>query len=180
MSFILSLIFCALVAGQSCSTGFFPILARKQNTEYADEESFRILNGNELVEETYYLIDEELDEFDWCIPVNQNYQYTLQMEDEYGDSWTTGSWLEIRGKYDNIFFKNMMTALRTEEYALSLYYPIEKNDQWKMTTGATGTWTQYAFDDNSWTAVTLGSATEVSGTQYFRKTFTGLTGMAAY
>ena len=180
MSFILSLIFCALVAGQSCSAGFFPILARKQNTEYADEESFRILNGNELVEETYYLIDEELDEFDWCIPVNQNYQYTLQMEDEYGDSWTAGSWLEIRGKYDNIFFKNMMTALRTEEYALSLYYPIEKNAQWKMTTNAAGTWTQYAFDDNSWTAVTLGSATEVSGTQYFRKTFTGLTGMAAY
>ena len=183
MSFILSLIVCALVVGQSCSAGFFPILARKQNMNCADEESFRILNGNELVEETYYLIDEELDEFDWCIPVNQNYQYTLQMEDEYGDSWTTGSWLEIRGKYDNIFFKNMMTALRTEEYALSLYYPIEKNDQWKMTTGATGTigtWTQYAFDDNSWTAVTLGSATEVSGTQYFRKTFTGLTGMAAY
>ena len=183
MSFILSLLICASVVGQSCSAGFFPILARKQNTEYADEESFRILNGNELVEETYYLIDEELDEFDWCIPVNQNYQYTLQMEDEYGDSWTTGSWLEIRGKYDNIFFKNMMTALRTEEYALSLYYPIEKNDQWKMTTGATGTigtWTQYAFDDNSWTAVTLGSASAVSGTQYFRKTFTGVTGMAAY
>ena len=155
----------------------------KVNKNSAAEESFKVLAGSATLIQSITLTDNEAQTFEYCIAKRSNSQYTLEMKDSYGDSWTTGSYIEIRGKYDNLFFKNYMIDKTREQYALSLYYPIEKNDQWKMTTGATGTigtWTQYAFDDNSWTAVTLGSASAVSGTQYFRKTFTGVTGMAAY
>ena len=152
----------------------------KVSKSSAAEESFQVLAGSATLIQSITLTDNEAQTFEYCIAKRSNSQYTLQMKDSYGDSWTTGSYIEIRGKYDNIFFKNYMIDKTREQYALSLYYPIEKNDQWKMTTNAAGTWTQYAFDDNSWTAVTLGSASEVSGTQYFRKTFAGLTGMAAY
>lgn len=50
-----------------------------------------------------------------------------------------------------------------------------------MSSSASGTWTEFSFDDSTWTSVTLGStSTEVSGAQFFRKTFTGLADMAAY
>ena len=51
-----------------------------------------------------------------------------------------------------------------------------------MTSGSvTGTWTEYNFEESGWTEVMLGSvSSSVSGTQYFRKQFTGLASMAAY
>ena len=50
-----------------------------------------------------------------------------------------------------------------------------------MTASASGTWTQYSYDDSTWTSVTLGSVTApASSTQYYRKTFTGVADMAAY
>ena len=42
-------------------------------------------------------------------------------------------------------------------------------------------WTEYLFSDSTWMDATLGSVTtSVSGTQYFRKQFVGLSEMAAY
>ena len=68
-----------------------------------------------------------------------------------------------------------------EEYTLSLYYGIKKNQQWKMTSSVSGNWKDYNYSDSDWTSVTLGSVTTtVSGTQYFRKTFTSIANMAAY
>ena len=82
--------------------------------------------------------------------------------------------------------KRIREALRvpasTEEYDLSMYYPVTKGAEWKMlaTTSIAADWNTVNFSDGSWTSVTLGSASAVSGTQYFRKTFTGLPNMAAY
>ena len=51
-----------------------------------------------------------------------------------------------------------------------------------MTSGSiTAGWTAYSFSDSTWADATLGSVTSAaSGTQYFRKTFSGLANMAAY
>ena len=85
------------------------------------------------------------------------------------------------GEYDNIFFKTMEMDNNLEEYTLSLYYGIKKNQLWKMTSSVSGNWKDYNYSDNDWTSVTLGSVTTtVSGTQYFRKTFTSIANMAAY
>ena len=111
-----------------------------------------------------------------------NNQYTLKLIDSYGDSWQSGSYLTIYGKYGNAVFKNYMTELSEESYTLSLYYGIEQDSTWKMTYGSiTAGWTAYSFSDSTWTDATLGSVTtSVTGTQYFRKQFVGISNMAAY
>ena len=169
-----------IASALDCATNQNYVRILKVSISYAAEELFVVYDGSTPVIESITLTNNQAQTFEYCISKNTNSQYNLELKDSYGDSWTSGAYIEIRGKYDNVFFKNFMTDKTREQYSLSLYYPIEKNDQWKMTTNAAGTWTQYAFDDNSWTAVTLGSASAVSGTQYFRKTFTGVTGMAAY
>ena len=103
------------------------------------------------------------------------------MIDSYGDSWYNGAYLTVYGQYENVVFKSFLTADDEETYQLSLYYGISESAQWKMTTSPSGSWTEYNFEDGSWSEVTLGSvSSSVSGTQYFRKQFTGLASMAAY
>ena len=121
-------------------------------------------------------------EVEYCLSASTNYQYQLYLKDSCGDSWSTGAWLMIEGEYGNRIFKSILTASREEVYTLSLYYAVKKADQWKLTSGSvSGDWTQYNFADSAWSQVTLGSVTTpVSGTQYFRKQYTGLPNMAAY
>ena len=153
----------------------------KQNQQYSSEESFSISNSTDVIVQSITFTDNELQTFEYCLPSTQNNQYTLKLIDSYGDSWTSGAWLEVRGIYDNTVFKNMMTEGYKESYTLSLYYAIMKNASWKMSSSASGSWTTYSFDDNDWTSVILGSSTsEVTGAQFFRKLFVGLTDMAAY
>ena len=123
---------------------------------------------------------------EYCLTATTNNQYTFLLKDTYqssGDSWASGSWVSVAGLYGNIVFKNYMTERVEEYFALSLYYPVTKGAQWKMymsTSSVDPNWNTLNFSDGSWTTVTLGSASSVSGTQYFRKTFTGLPNMAAY
>ena len=76
-----------------------------------------------------------------------------------------------------------MTDNGEENYALSLYYPVMKTAEWK-TTSASSTiasdWNSQSFTETDWNTVTLGSASAVAGTQYFRKAFNGIPSMAAY
>ena len=154
----------------------------KKSTSWANEESFKILVNEALVKESPAFVNSATQTFEYCISGGPNHQYTLRLFDSVGDSWSSGSWLEIRGLYNNVFFKGYLTDSRTESYSLSLYFPIKTSDQWKMTSGSITTgWTAVDFNDQGWTTVTLGSvASAVSGTQYFRKTFMGLSSMAAY
>ena len=63
-----------------------------------------------------------------------------------------------------------------------VYTPIEENSTWKFTTGTVpSNWKDVVFDVSQWQDVNLANPTLTpSGTQYFRKTFTGLSGLAAY
>ena len=63
-----------------------------------------------------------------------------------------------------------------------MYEPIEENASWKVSSGTVAdSWTSLSFDDSQWATVDLSNPTvETSGTQYFRKTFTGLANLAAY
>ena len=168
---------CAL----DCQEGTTYVKILKQNMGYSSEESYSISNASGVLVQSITLTDNVLQTFEYCLSNTPNSQYTLKLMDSYGDSWASGSWLEARGIYDNTVFKNMMTDPYQEVYTLSLYYAILKNASWKMSSSASGTWTEFSFDDSTWTSVTLGStSTEVSGAQFFRKTFTGLADMAAY
>ena len=153
----------------------------KKSERYADEEAFAVKYGTTTLIQSITLTSQTTQTFEYCIAKNPKNLYTLELIDTANDSWTNGAWIEIRGIYDNVVFKNMMIASGKETYDLSLNYPIMKNAEWKMTASASGTWTQYSYDDSTWTSVTLGSVTApASSTQYYRKTFTGVADMAAY
>ena len=119
---------------------------------------------------------------EYCLPATPNSQYTFKLTKNSDRLWFNGAWVYVYGIYGNIVFKNWMTVRRQQFFDLSLHYPVMKNEEWKMlvTTSIPADWNTLNFSDGSWTTVTLGSASAVSGTQYFRKTFVGLPNMAAY
>ena len=155
---------------------------KKSGSSYASEESYEVYSGSTLLVTSPTFVNNEERTVENCLTASTNNQYTLVLKDSYGDSWTSGSWLKAEGKNGNVVFRAMVVASSQESYTLSLYYPIDKNAEWKMMSGSvTGEWTTYSYADSAWTAITLGSSTSsTTGPQYFRKTFSGLTGMAAY
>ncbi|KAK8828443.1 hypothetical protein WA556_004856, partial [Blastocystis sp. ATCC 50177/Nand II] len=63
----------------------------------------------------------------------------------------------------------------------SMYTPVEKASTWKFSNTAEGNWYAANYDDSQWIPYTHGVSTPTtSGTQYFRKTFTGISDLAAY
>ena len=169
-----------------CQQGQVYVAVTKKCLSWATEESYTILNGaTELVTSAAFANNEERTD-EYCLPATTNNQYSINFHDSYstaGDSWTSGAWASVAGQYGNVFFKNYMTEKRDELFPLSLYYPIMKNQQWKMfssTSSIASDWFAVNFSDGNWQQVTLGSVTPATGTQYFRKQFAGITGMAAY
>ena len=155
---------------------------KNNGDSFADEEVFEVYDGSTLLYTSPQFANNEVRTIEQCLTSTTNYQYILKMTDGYGDSWDSGSFLTIYGQYGNVVFKNMLTDSDEETHQFSLYYGISESAQWKMTSGSvTGSWTEYSFEDSSWSEGTLGSvSSSVSGTQYFRKQFTGLASMAAY
>ena len=167
----------------TCTSGqTYVKFVKKSGYSYANEESFKVYDGSTLLYTSPTFANNENRVIEQCISSSTNDQYVIDMIDSYGDSWSTGSFLTIYGKYGNIVFKNMLTDSRKETYTVSLHYAIQKNALWQMTSGSASTgWTTYSFSDSTWTNAQLGSVTTaVSGTQYFRKPFVGLANMAAY
>ena len=167
----------------TCDSGqTYVKFVKKCGTLDASEESFEVFDGSTLLYTGSGFADNEERTIEQCLSSSSNNQYTLKMIDSYGNSWYNGASLTIYGQYGNVVFKNFMTAGDEEVHPFSLYYGISKNTAWKMTSGSvTGSWTEYNFEESGWTEETLGSVSgSVSGTQYFRKQFTGLASMAAY
>ena len=179
-SLLVSVAFCDLV----CEPGKTYVQWRKKTANYADEESFEILSGSTVLFTSPTFANNEQRDGEFCLPSSTNDQYTLKLKDAGEDSWSNNSWLSVSGLYGNIVFKNYMTANVEESFNLSLYYAVSKNQEWKMTSSMSSIpsgWNTASFADADWTAVTLGSVSSTpTGTQYFRKQFTGLTNMAAY
>ena len=166
----------------TCDSGqTYVKFVKKCGTLDASQESFEVYSGSTLLYTGSGFANNEERTIEQCLTSSTNNQYTLKMIDSYGNSWYNGAFLTIYGQYDNVVFKNFMTAGDEEVHPFSLYYGISESAQWKMTSGSvTGSWTEYNFEESGWTEVTLGSVSTVSGTQYFRKQFTGLASMAAY
>ena len=145
-------------------------------------ESFKVYAGSTLLFTASNFTTNKLYTFEQCLTSSTNNQYTLELLHFGGDSWDSISSLTVFGKYGNAVFRNIMTFPNKETFAISLYYGIEKDAPWKMSSGSVSTgWTAYSFSESAWMEATLGSVTTtMSGTQYFRKQFVGLVNMAAY
>ena len=166
----------------TCNDGFTYFKFVKNCGQYANEESFKIYNGDQLLYTSPTFATNEVRTIEQCLSSSTNDQYTLQLADSYGDSWSSLAFLTISGEYGNVFFKATMTSKQLDELTLSMHYAIAQGATWKMTSGSiTDGWTAYSFSDSTWEDATLGSVTSTaSGAQYFRKQFVGLANMAAY
>ena len=163
-----------------CSSGEVFATIIKKTGSYASEESFTISADTGVVYTSPTLVNSQERVLETCLPATNTFTYTLTMKDSFGDSWTDGAWIAVKDINENTVLKYMMTELSTETVNFALYSPISKNASWKFSNNFYGGWNQYSFAESGWTDVTLGSVTQqASGTQYFRKTYAGATGMAA-
>ena len=162
------------------------VAVTKKCRSYASEESYKILSGPQTLVTSQRFADNELRTDEFYLTPTTNKQYTFRMQDAHqssGDSWTSGSWVSVAGIYGNIVFKGFMVEREEEDFTISLYYPIMKKQEWKTfasTSSIPSDWTALNSGDSSWASATMGSAPYMTGTQYFRKTFTGINNMAAY
>ena len=176
----------AVLSTLTCDEGQVYVAITKQCRLYAAEESYHILDGSTVLKMSEPFANSEKRTDEYCLPATANNQYTFKLYDSIGgsgDSWYNGAWVSVAGIYGNVVFKNFMIEKAEETFALSLYYPVMKNAEWKMlatTSSVAADWNTVNFGESGWNAVTLGSAPAATGTQYFRKTFTGIANMAAY
>ena len=169
-----------VIQGLDCDDGEVYVAVTKRSTSSGSIEWYQILNGTTVLKEGNWFTDNSERTDEYCLAATTNNQYSIKLRRSYG-SWSNGAWVSVAGEYGNVVLKTMMMAEKEELFALSLYYPVRKNEEWKMTSSSiVDDWMDVDFDDDGWNAVTLGSVSAVSGTQYFRKTFTGLPNMAAY
>ncbi|KAM7453408.1 hypothetical protein BLSTO_05845 [Blastocystis sp. subtype 1] len=183
---LIALILSVAMSTITCETGQVYVSVTKKCTGWGNEESYKILSGSQvLVTSSPFAANEQRTD-EYCLTASTNNQYTFNMHDSYqtiGDSWTNGAWASISGIYGNVIFKGFMVEKGDENFALSLYYPIMKTQEWKTfasTSSIASDWNTVGFGDSNWTPATMGSAPAMAGTQYFRKTFTGIADMAAY
>ena len=151
----------------------------KKSETSASEESFKIFAGTEEVYVSPAFENGSLRKLETFLPDTTNQQYTLTLYDSYGDSWGTGAYLELRGINGNRVFTTMMLEGAEVSYSLSFYNPIPADPTWKFTNAASGEWKTVGFADSTWSDVNTTTGTASTGVQYFRKSFTGLSGMAA-
>ena len=169
-----------------CEAGQVYVKVTKKSMSWASEESYKILSGSQVLVTSQPFANNEQRSDEYCLTASTNNQYVFNMHDSFntiGDSWSSGAWASVAGIYGNVVFKGFMIENGDENFALSLYYPIMKTQEWKTfasTSSIASDWTGLNFGDSSWTPATMGSAPAMSGTQYFRKTFTGIADMAAY
>lgn len=154
----------------------------KKTTSWASEESVAIYDGERALYTSPAFVNNDEREYEVCIEKTPNLQYRISLLDSRKDSWSTGAWVDIRGKYQNIFFKSFMKETTEETYDLSLYYGIDKLSPWKYSASFSDDWTSSSFADAAWTDYTFNenSTTTVVGTQYYRTHFDGLLQMASY
>lgn len=151
---------------------------------FANEESFVIRNGVTTLVQSATFPNGQSTTTEYCLDVATNYRYSLDLKDEYGDAWGTGSSLTIEGLYGNVIFKGGVLVdgfSSYPTYSLVVNYPIAKETDWKFSSSMESNWNQNSFADSTWSTFNAGTVTQsVSGTQYYRKTFTSFDGLAAY
>ena len=100
------------------------------------------------------------------------------MKDSDIDGWYGFGWISMNDINDNTIFKSR--RVNEENYQFALYSPINKNDTWRYSDSYHPNWFMNSFNDNQWISIILGSSSITSyNTQYFRKSFNGITGMAS-
>lgn len=154
----------------------------KKSTHRAYLDSFEIWDSVSAIYKSPTFEDDTIVTLEVCLPKTYNLQYSLLFHDAHPDHWAPGAYLDIRGVYNNTFFKTYMKDDSVEQHVFSLNYPIRLYSICKFTSGLSlDNWTVSSFDDANWESVPLGTVPEYRlGTQYFRLRFNPVPNMVAY
>ena len=150
----------------------------KKSGSTVSGESFDILSGSQTVFSSQPFVPDQQKTMELCLSDSGNKQFTIVLKFAENGLWSDGSWVAIYGANGNVALKAFMSVKAEERIRFSLYSPVNKGDSWKHSDTFASDWKSYAFQDSAWSA-TSGSAISVSGTHYFRKSFTGLANMVA-
>ncbi len=80
-----------------CSSNQVYTKITKKTASFASEESFTIYSGSTVVYSSPSLTNNEERVIEVCLSGSTNHQYTLEMSDTYGDSWSDGAWIKLFG-----------------------------------------------------------------------------------
>ena len=180
VSFFILLSFIVILSYSiQCSSNQHYVKITKKTGNWASEESFEIVSGSSVLFSSPSFSNNQVHVYEVCLSASSNHIYTLIMKDSYGDGWQSG-WISMNDINDNTIFKNTMIRGSQESYQFALYSPINKNDTWRYSDSYHSLWNTNSFNDNQWISIILGSSSITSyNTQYFRKSFNGITGMAS-
>ncbi|KAK8793541.1 hypothetical protein WA171_002676 [Blastocystis sp. BT1] len=154
----------------------------KRTGDYPNRESFEIVSGSSvLFTSPSFSSGWEHYVYEVCLNASSNHIYTLIMKDSASEGWFNIGFISVNDINDNTVFKNIMSRYVSQEsYQFGLYSPINKNDTWRYSDSYHPNWFMNSFNDNQWISIILGSSSITSyNTQYFRKSFNGITGMAS-
>ena len=110
---IISPLVLAIVHSLSCSSDQLYLKVVKQSRAKASEESFSIQSDSTLYFTSPTYFDNELATHEMCIPQNVNNLYLI-MHDSNGDSWSSGSWIEVRKGNNEFILNTVMTEMYDE------------------------------------------------------------------
>ena len=184
VSFFILLSFLVILSYSiQCSSNQDYVKITKKTGNYPSQESFEIVSGSStLFTSPSCVYSNQQYVYEVCLNASSNHIYTLIMKDSASNGWYGGGWISMNDINDNTIFKNTMRwGVFEESYQFGLYSPINKNDTWRYSDSYHSLWNANSFNDNQWKSITLGSySIRVSAsTQYFRKSFNGITGMAS-
>ena len=167
----------------TCEEGKTYFSVYKRSIDWGTEESYDISSGGTVLQRSSPFGRTESRTDEYCLATSPNDQYTITLVDRMGDSWDSGAFVSVTGLYGNVVFKYYLTKTISETFPLSMHYAVKKTEQWKIyasSSSIASDWTAVNFGESAFTDGTLGSVAALSGTQYFRKHFTGLADLAAY
>lgn len=144
---------------------------------YNETIKFYKPNQQEPFYESPHPSDDSLETRYVCLPISLGNKYDIQFTSTTDQSWSTKSWVEFRGIYNNRLFKSFFW--NGDKIALSLYTPIQKGSDFEYSTqynhnwfvDISETWENYHFPKD------IG---ETSCTFFLRRRFNGMDNMAAY
>ena len=109
----------------------------------------------------------------------ENCLYSLVLVAQENSAWADGGSVTIYGANGNVIFKGIMAENTKESYQLSLYSPINKGEEWKYSATVNDGWSLPEYDDSQWDSSLLPHSGESVLTEYYRRSFVGVRGMAA-
>ena len=137
----------------TCDSGKAYIKVISQSpVQYFNEQSYQIKDGDTTLVTSTPFTSNEFRTTEYCLDAATNYQYKLHLKDSYGDGWGSPSYLIIEGLYGNIIFKGTLISGGKDTwpiYDLTVNYPIMQSSDWKMSSEAGSSWTEYSFSDST-------------------------------